>query len=182
MDINLRSFYGLLDEDHVILEDVVADSSIHSDAIKVSACRLMRIDVRGAVYGGKEDCVDVNNKSEDVFIRADLFVPKGKYVATIKGGSKNIHLKGMVRGHSSEVDIDIGNLSDQSDNLTGPVYLDLVHEDGPDEPIMVRCLGGPRPVLLNEGLQKYEIVFKVPGFWQSWFLKGWKLLKKLGPS
>lgn len=179
MDTNLRSFYGLMNETFNIEEDLVADPKIHSDALKVSACRNLAVAVHGTIYGGKEDCVDINNKCEGAHVYANLMVPQGRYVATIKGGSNGVWLSGQIRGHGKEVDIDIGNVSDQSDNLTRKVYLDLTHEDGPDEPITVRCIGGPRPILANEGLQKYELVFKVPGFWQSWLLKAWKQVKKL---
>lgn len=150
----------------------------YADTLKVTACSDLAI-VAGHIIGGREDCVDINNRCSHIVVTADLFEPKGQYLSTIKGGSSNITLRGYVKGHGSVVDIDIGNVSDQSDNLTGPVYLDLEHVDG--DVITVRCLGGPRPIFLNADTQRYKVVLAVPtSFLQSWFLKGYKLLKRLG--
>ena len=61
------------------------------------------------VFGGKEDVVDINNGADGTCVFINEWHPQGKYVATIKGGSKNTYLWGNVMGHGKEVDIDIGN-------------------------------------------------------------------------
>lgn len=175
-DNNLQSYY---DRHKEVLFLPPIDARGHEppvdDALKISASSHLMI-FCGAIHGGREDCVDINNKSNGILVDSD-FHPNGKYVATIKGGSSNILLRGIVHGHGTEVDIDIGNVSDQSDNLTTNVRLDLIHAKG--EPITVRCIGGPRPILLNEGEQEYRVVLKVPGAIQSCVLKTWKFLKKI---
>jgi hypothetical protein len=175
-DLNLISFAGRRPLGEHVVGDVLAGPE-RSDALKVTDCANGRI-AAGHIRGGKEDCVDVNNHTTNVVIEAALFEPRGKHLATIKGGSGDITLRGKVRGHGSVVDIDLGNIADQSDNVTGRVRLDLVHEAG--EPITVRILGAIRPTLLNSHEQRYEVVFALPGFWRSLFLKACKFLKKIG--
>jgi hypothetical protein len=178
MDTNLVSFFEL--ENEAVEVDIPYPDYEISDTLKISGCRAFAVRVLGNLVGGKEDCVDINNKSSNIHVTVDgIIIPMGKYVATIKGGSSHVYLSGVIMGHGSEVDIDIGNISDQSDNLTGPVYLNLLHVKGKQEKITVRCIGGPRPVLMNEGEQDYEIILKVPGFWQSVLLKAWKFGKKI---
>lgn len=177
-DYNKVSLYGKFNEtfDYGVIG--FDEGEVGSDALKISACRNIAVTAH-RVVGGKEDAIDINNHCEDVWVAAGEIVPKGDYAITVKGGSKGIIIHGVIVGHGKVVDVDIGNVADQSDNLTGPVKLCLWHDDGTDEPITVRCIGGPRPILMNEGEQKYELIFKIPGFFQSWFLKGYKLVKKL---
>lgn len=150
----------------------------HADALKVSNASNGVI-YAGAIVGGYEDCVDLNNHCSDVTIIADLWEPKGDYLATIKGGSNHIQLHGIVRGHGKVVDIDIGNISDQSDDLTTMVMLNLKHEAG--EPITIRVLGGDKPVLINEATQKYVYKFVLWAGFRTLFLKVYKQLKKVFP-
>ncbi len=176
-DINLHSICGERPIGTRTLGDLIADPKVHSDALKITDSS------NGTVYaqrivGGKEDCIDVNNHCEGVAIHALLLEPHGKYVATIKGGSRNITLSGTVRGHGTEVDIDIGNISDQSDNPTGHVFLHLYHESG--EPITVRVINGRRPILLNSDEQSYVTIFRAPPFWGSLFAKIVHQLRKIG--
>jgi hypothetical protein len=169
-DINLHSFNGPdFDGAVVTMLDEIRPGSEISDTLKFTSRLHDFVGNFGHVIGGREDCVDINNHSQRIRIEAGLWEPRGKYLATIKGGSKDIHLSGRVRGHGREVDIDIGNISDQSDDPTGPVYLNLLHERG--EPITVRVINGERPLLLNETEQKYKIVLKVPTFWGKLFAK-----------
>lgn len=180
-DINLLSFNGP-GQNHqtvVISDEVVRPEPGMSDTVKLTS-RLTDFSVifHGEVYGGTEDCVDVNNHSTGLHLSAKCWIPQGKYLATIKGGSSGVTLSGSVRGHGSEVDIDIGNISDQSDNPTGLVYLNLQHEAG--DPITVRIVNGVRPVFVNEDVQKYKIVLRVPTFWGSLFAKIVHQLRKIG--
>jgi len=174
-DQNYYSICGRENERLVFEQDMEGPAGT-SDTLKVTASREVMV-VAKRIVGGREDCVDVNNRSQDVSIYAEVFEPRGKYLATIKGGSRNVMLRGGVKGHGSVVDVDIGNISDQSDELTGPVRLDLEHLDG--EEITVRVLGGSRPVFVNGDRQKYRVVFEVPGPFKSFFLKAYKFLKRV---
>lgn len=178
-DINLHSFTGPEFDGQLV---VWSDKAIFpgpeiSDTLKFTGRLRDFTGHFGLVEGGQEDCVDVNNHCRGLRVSAELWRPRGKYLATIKGGSKFITLAGNVDGHGSEVDVDIGNLSDQSDDPTGPVYLDLKHVRG--EPITVRIINGARPIVLNPGQQKYTVTLRVPPFWGSVFAKVMHQLKKV---
>jgi len=180
MDNNLFSLAHRRPLGTYIGNDLIADPAVHSDALKVTDSSDGFIKV-GHVIGGREDCVDVNNHCSDLVIEAVLWEPRGLYLATIKGASKRITLRGPVVGHGKVVDVDLGNVSDQSDDLTRDIRLDLTNLNG--EPITVRVLGSDRPTLLNSHLQEYKIVFELPrSSWvKSMFLKLYKALKKILP-
>lgn len=154
------------------------DGSAGSDALKVtdSDHGLIRVD---HIIGGREDCVDVNNHAANVVVECMLFEPRGDYVGTIKGGSENVVIRGTVRGHGKVVDFDLGNVSDQSDDLTRNVRFDLIHEAG--EPITLRILGCENPTFLNAEVQKYVVIFAIPRPFRALFLKVYKQLKKILP-
>ncbi|MBL9187932.1 MAG: hypothetical protein JNK23_10665 [Opitutaceae bacterium] len=177
MDLNLLSFAHHRPLGYHAVGDLTPSAEI-ADTLKVTDCAGGRI-VAGHIIGGREDCIDVNNHCEGIVIEAAVLEPRGKYIATIKGGSRHITLRcPCVIGHGTETDIDLGNISDQSDEVTGPTLLDCQHQLGPLEPIRVRVLGATRPILLNP-IQRYEITVVVPGFFRSWFLKAAKQLKKI---
>ena len=155
--------------------DVLA-STQHADALKITNSKNGIINA-GKIIGGYEDCVDINNHCSGVTIIAELWEPRGDYLATIKGGSSVIQLHGIVRGHGKVVDIDIGNISDQSDDLTTMVMLNLKHEDG--DPITIRVLGGDKPILINFNTQRYVYKFVLWSGFRSLFLKTYKQLKKI---
>lgn len=178
-DRNFLSFAGERPLGVKIVGDLVPpdDGKPWSDVLKLSNSANGSVRA-GHVVGGAEDCVDVNNHCAFLTIEAALWEPRGDYLATIKGGSRNITLRGTVRGHGKVVDVDLGNVSDQSDDVTGPIELDLVHEGG--EPITVRMLNAVTPKFANGARQRYVISFQIPGFWRSLFSKAYKLLKRLG--
>lgn len=148
-----------------------------SDAVKITS-RIENFTLHLApVFGGKEDCVDINDHSFNVAVDSELWVPRGKYLATIKGGSSEIILTGKVRGHGSVVDVDIGNIADQSDDPTGPVYIALEHEDG--DPITVRIINGCKVEFLNPTSQKYKVVLNLRQPFGSWFSKIYKFFKRV---
>lgn len=158
--------------------DSLVPQGVWEDTLKFSACEDGDVMVHGSVLGGLEDCVDVNNHCRRLTVHADLWMPQGQYLATIKGGSQNITLSGTVRGHGKTTDVDLGNISDQSDDLTGPVYLNLVHEAG--DPIYVRRLNASDPVLLNGATQRYVISRPLWGVTRGLWARGYAVLKKLG--
>jgi len=178
-DINLVSFSGKRPlGENILLDLTPSQFPAIADTLKVTDCANGSIKA-GAVTGGYEDCLDVNNKSENIQAHADLWIIKGKQGFTIKGGSKSIHVSGMVSGHGSATDVDLGNVSDQSDNLTGPVILELTHVLGPQEPVYYRVLGADDPIILNLN-QKYVCTFRLWKPLRSPFLKVYKFLKKIG--
>lgn len=178
-DHNLFSIANRRPLGDVYLSDLIADSAVHADALKITNCADGRIFV-GRIVGGVEDCIDLNNHCENLEIFADSIEPRGKYGITNKGGNRNITIHTKLRGHGSEVDVDLGNVSDQSDDVTGPTRLNIEHELGLQEPVRIRNLNAMRPIILNP-LQRYETVFAVPGVFRSLFSKIYKQLKKLFP-
>lgn len=178
-DNNLHSIANRRPLGDVYLGDLIADPAVHADALKITNCADGRVFV-GRIVGGAEDCIDLNNHCENLEIVAESIEPRGKYGVTNKGGNRNITICTKLRGHGSEVDVDLGNVSDQSDDVTGPTKLYIEHELGPQEPVRTRNLNATRPIILNPA-QRYETIFAVPGFFRSLFSKIYKQLKKLFP-
>jgi hypothetical protein len=116
----------------------------------------------GHVFGGTEDCVDVNNECTGVAVIAKGFWSGGKYVATVKGGSFGITLRGSIYKSGSEVDVDLGNWSDQSAKKTSMVFLDLVKPE--DREVTVRVLNAHKPILAPAS-GPYRYVFPHPDSW-----------------
>lgn len=176
LDVNALSICGVRPVGDCIFG--LIDGSAGSDALKVTDSADGRIRV-GQIIGGREDCVDVNNHAKGIEVVCELYEPKGDYVITAKGGSRDLTFAGFVRGHGRVVDVDLGNLSDQSDDLTTGVRLNLVHESG--EPITVRVLGAEDPVFVNQATQAYRVTFALPRWSRGLFLKLGKQLKKVLP-
>ena len=132
-----------------------------SDALKItSQCTNFTYNGQ-TIYGGHEDCVDINNRCKSIRVSA-VFWPQGKYVATIKGGTRGVNLTGSVYGNGSEVDVDLGNWSDQSQETTRQVHLNLKPMSG--KPIKVRVLKAETPTF-EEGSGPYEFAWPKPNAW-----------------
>ncbi len=102
------------------------------------------------IVGGQEDVIDMNNDSSDILVENVRVHPNGKFGFTLKGGSKNIILRNVVfETHGSEVDIDLGNWSDQDKvNKTTLVRLENVTSvDG--KPVRVRVLFASNPEVIG---------------------------------
>lgn len=127
-----------------------------ADTIKCSTgLRNFKLSLR-VVKSGYEDALDVNNRCEDLDISAELWdFTKGNQSCgfTLKGGSRNVRVSGMVIGDPL---VDIGNASDQSHEPTTGVSLNLKRIDG--KAIRVRVLGGDLPTL-EDGSGPYRFVF-----------------------
>lgn len=147
-----------------------------SDTLHFSAVRRLTVHVRGRLVGGDEDCSDVNNHCEEVYVYADEWWPRGRYLATVKGHSQGTTLSGRVMGHGRVVDIDIGNASDQSQLPTGPVYLNLT--PGDNRPISYRVIYGHRPVFLNDP-SYYHCQFALPLWLGFLWDRGYRWAKKV---
>lgn len=135
------------------LGDLVPDHpGEYADTLKLSGCVRLRVLV-GKVLGGYEDCIDINHCT-DIEVEIEEAVPCGDYVATIKGGSKNVSLTVWTQlGHGYETDYDLGNWSDQGHDRTTGVSL-KVYPRGKD---VARCriLHAHEPTL--NGLTKWEV-------------------------
>lgn len=157
-DINLHSFNGPADNGRTVdyLPAVIKPGDHIADTIKCSTgLANFRLQL-GTVYTGYEDALDVNNLCRDLDIEAARWVfPEGRAAIgfTIKGGSRNVRISGWVQGDPL---VDIGNASDQSNEPTTGVQLNLRRDDG--RPIRVRVLGGEMPVL-EHGSGPYRFVF-----------------------
>lgn len=132
-----------------------------SDTVKItSGCTGLSL-YAARIYGGKEDCADLNNRASNCTITAKWH-PQGKYLATIKGGCHAILLSGDVFGHGSEVDVDLGNWSDHSKNVTTGTILSLWSQTG--KPIRVRVLNATVPTFVA-GSGPYVFAFPEPNKW-----------------
>jgi hypothetical protein len=174
-DLNLHNFYDTNNNSIEQLKSIgfPVVAPWWSDTLKItSGCRDFTV-LAQEIWGGQEDCVDVNNKTSIITVHCDAWRPQGKYLATIKGGSRSVALHGNVMSHGTEVDVDIGNHSDQSDEITSDIILDLWSKTG--KPIYVRVLNGTKPAFVD-GSGPYKFVFPHPdsalhGLWVWLFMK-----------
>lgn len=152
----------------------VIDGTGYAEGLKITSQARNITVYANKIIGGYEDCVDVNNRCQNITVIAGSFVPRGTYLATIKGGSRNIKLKGLVKKSADVVEVDGGNHSEQSREVTSDISLDLNFEDG--RPIRIRSLnakgwhlyGGP-----------YKCVFRLWGPFRAIFAYMYYLLKNL---
>lgn len=155
------------------------DAATYSDTLKFSNTHDVTATVHGELAGGKEDCVDMN-RAHDCTVFAERWHPRGLFLATIKGGTTDYYLSGEVVAHGKEVDVDLGNWSDQSSAKTGAGMLDLRSHDG--SPIVIRVLNAERPHL-EPSSGPYRYAFPSPnlgGFLHKTIVLGWLLLRRLG--
>jgi len=144
-----------------------------SDSIKItSGCCRLHI-TANRVIGGSEDCVDINNECRDIVVDA-IWEPRGKYLATIKGGSRDIELRGRVVTQGKEVTIDLGNHSDQSKKRTEGVFLNLTC----NQPITWRRINATTPQI--RAGQKFKKKLSVPGELRAFFAAAYIWLKRIG--
>lgn len=168
-DINHRS-YADIGNIRIDSETLSPPDDTYADTLKLS--HAASVDVVGChIYGGTEDCIDMNRECRDVKILDCDLIPGGKYAVTIKGGSRGILLRNVVlHAHGSETDIDIGNWSDQSKELTKGVALDNVTmADG--SPVRCRVLWGEAPTVVG-GNVKVTVVPRV-------LVWAWRVLRRL---
>lgn len=168
-DKNYRSY---ADAVRIRVEDEVIYPPDHTyaDALKLS--NVSNAEIKGChIYGGKEDCIDINRGCQLISISKCDLIPAGKYAVTIKGGSRVVCLSDVIiHDHGAETDIDIGNWSDQSAELTTGVYLNNVTMvDG--SPVRCRVLWGEAPTVAG-GNVKVTVVPRV-------LVWAWRWLRKL---
>jgi hypothetical protein len=157
-----------------------------SDIFKVSQNKAPVLVENAVISQGHEDAIDINNRCNDVtLLNATIGVTgKGDQAITIKGGSRKIRISGVLHSRSkSKVDVDIGNWSDQSYNLSEDIELNLTHIDG--KPVNVR-IGRAKNIKLSGSCKKMVIasILLKAYWWLKWAVR--KVLKipvgQKGPS
>ena len=152
--------------------DVAPPDGSYADVLKFSGVQRLVVTVDGTVYGGREDCVDMNRKCRDVTVSAKAFSSGGKYVWTCKGGSSGCALYGRIVKHGSVTDVEVGNHSDQSDEVTTETRLHLTS----DSPIRYNQLHATSLRLMGPG--PYKPGLTIPGAFRTLFAKVYAFLKK----
>lgn len=140
---NLVSYAGL---SGVILIGETIDASVggYADALKFSDCTDCSV-VACTITGGAEDALDINRGTRFRFDRC-RFNSGGRYAATVKGGASEITFEHCIFTAGREVDIDLGNWSDQAKppaKTTGVRFINCFRDDG--QPLRIRCLWADRP-------------------------------------
>jgi len=169
-----NNYYSIADQDGVVIEnkdfpDPGVNSQDYSDIFKLS--HATNIVLRNSsIAGGTEDCIDMNRDCNNILIENVRLHSGGSYCMTIKGGTKNVTLKDIVvQAHGKETDIDLGNWSDQSNELTTNITLENVQSmDG--SPVRVRVLWADPPTVINSNVK----VTVVP----KWMVAIYRFLRK----
>lgn len=170
-----KNYYSIADQSDVIIGGAVFPNGEvnpldYSDIVKLSnASNITLKDC--TIHGGKEDCIDMNRNCNSVIIENTFLESNGNYCITIKGGTKNVTIKNVtITNHGKETDIDLGNWSDQSSELTTNITLDnVVSEDG--FPVKVRVLWADKPTVIG-GNVKVTVIPKC-------LVKVYRFLRKL---
>lgn len=168
-DDNLESYAN--QRDIVLAGGPLLDGQDYDDALKFSNCRGVVVRDR-TILGGREDCIDIN-RGEYLYLHDLNLHPKGKYAVTIKGGAKVVALTDiLISGKGSEVDIDLGNWSDQSgDRVSGVSLTRVTRHDG--TPVIVRVLHADMPLVIGGNVKVLD------RRWMAWFYrlgKRWGIL------
>ena len=159
-DVNLYSFNGPHDNGrYVDWRDRDIDGTGFADALKCSTGLTEFSGSFGRVISGTEDAIDINNRCDGIVLHASAWVLRGKMGITIKGGSRNVSISGVIEGHGREADVDLGNWSDQSHEWVTNTRLNLRTTDG--SPVRVRVLAAEKPIYAP-GSGPYEWVFPSP--------------------
>lgn len=155
--------------------NVVPPTDTH-DTIKITDCDNGEFHAE-RVVGGIEDCADLNNRCRKIIVgtHETIWEPRGKYVFTCKGGCEDIEFRGIIRGRGKEVDIDLGNLSEQSSERTRNIFLNVRSEDG--SPITWRRINSNTPTF--RAGQKFKKVWSVPGELRAAWVWFYSQLKKV---
>jgi hypothetical protein len=160
-DHNLESYADTTDIR--VVGPRLIDGQGFDDALKFSNCSAVLVE-GVEILGGREDCIDIN-RGGLIALRNVTLNPKGKYGVTIKGGAEVVTLKSVVFcSHGSEVDVDLGNWSDQSGERTRGVTLENVFSaDG--KPVIVRVLHADMPLVRGGNVRVLD------RRWLAWFYR-----------
>jgi len=158
-----KNYYSIADQNDVLIGNTIFPSGEvnpldYSDIVKLS--HATNITIKDCtIHGGREDCIDMNRDCDNILIENSFLESNGNYCMTIKGGTKNVTIKNVtITSHGKETDIDLGNWSDQSSELTTNITLEnVVSEDG--LPVRVRVLWADKPTVIG-GNVKVTVVPK----------------------
>lgn len=136
-----NNYYSVADQSDVeVSVDLTPDNpSQYNDILKFSNAK--RCAVRNkTISGGSEDCIDLNRFCDGITVERCHLFPYGKQGITMKGGSKNLTLSDVVfYGEAGNVEIELGNYSEQSDDPPINIFLYNVSRfDG--NKVRVKCL------------------------------------------
>lgn len=163
-DVNLVNYYDR-DSGRAFFHERLGEHGSNpnwDDTLKITSRAEDITVIAEEIRGGKEDCVDINNHAYSIGVLAKRWFPQGKYLATIKGGASRISLTGDVYSHGKEVDVDLGNMSDQSREPVTGVSLALRSQTG--KPVVVRVLNAEKPLLARD-TGPYRYAFPHPDAW-----------------
>jgi hypothetical protein len=160
-DVNLASYAN--EEGIDLVGNGLLDGQKFDDALKLSNCR--GVTVREyEILGGREDCIDIN-RGKLINVRDCSLHPKGRYAMTIKGGAECVIVENVtIFGRGSEVDIDLGNWSDQCGEKTTGVVLRNVRGNT-SEPVRVRVLHAGLPLVDGGNVRVLD------RRWMAWFYR-----------
>jgi hypothetical protein len=161
---------------HVYLPALIPPDGT-SDTLKITG-KIRNLHVHTPrIHGSGEDCGDFNDGVENITVGDPdtIWVPNGKHLATIKT-AKDITLNGIQVGHGREVDVDLGNHSDQSQARTEGVFINLRTDD--QTAITWRRLNATTP-RLRQG-QRFKRKHYLPGSLRRIFAAVYAWLKKIG--
>lgn len=149
-----------------------------ADTLKFSGVRDFILTVKGIVPGGYEDCIDVNNTCKNLTVNVESLNPRGRYCATIKGGSDNIKISGAMLHHGEATDVSLGEHSDQSMLPTTRVHLALIPVDG--RKVDYWQFNADKP-FFEKGTGPYNQEIKIPRWFRGTFARIYRWLKKFLP-
>lgn len=148
-----------------------------SDVVKFSGAVGVTVICETRLHGGREDCVDVNNRSRGCAVICERgMMPHGKQVLTWKGESRGFRLEGEVLGHGTVTDFDCGNWSDQSNEPAEDLELAVTSLVGR---LSARKLNA-RGIHWRPGAPIKRSWIWLPDWAGPWFVRVYGLLKKVG--
>lgn len=135
-DKNFKSFADIPFLGDIVINEVLKPDMSFQDTLKFSHVRNGCISVP-ETHGGTEDCVDVNRGCFNLVIIPGLCFVRGKYLATIKGGSSRITLQALIK--QRRVIVEYGNWSDNGNGTCRSNILEVHSLYGSRSTVIVRC-------------------------------------------
>ena len=143
-----------------------------SDTLKITSGAHDITVIGESIRGGKEDCLDTNNRAKDNDVHFDEWISGGRYVWTHKGGSDGNRASGTIIKHGKYCDVAIGEFSDQCNEPTTGTRLNFKTNDG--SAVKVFVFNGDDPHIENPeqryDIRDYRFRYKI-----------WKFFKELFP-
>jgi len=117
------------------------------------------------VYGGKEDCVDINRLCKNICFFKCRFIIQGARAITIKASGEIGFLDCVIAGHGKNHDIQLGNYTHTGNIKTYNIHIENVtSEDG--KPVVVNVMNSQKPKVIGGNI-KVTVMFAP--FWKIYF-------------